>query len=191
MPDRIDWSFIEAREGMALAAYIVPGRRNAGVTIAMGFDLGHWGESDLRAAGLRPETVALLKPFLGLKGSAAEAALEAYRQEHGGPLRIEVWEADRLNRLARKKIIGPLKRSFDGDLRTGPIRFDDLPGPAQTVLASVAWQYGPNLAARTPKFWDLMTRRDWTEAVRELKGFGDKDGRRRRLEADHLETIAI
>lgn len=190
MPDRIDWTFIEKIEEVRLEGYALPGRSNAGVTIAMGFDLGHWTESDLKSVGLRPETLARLTPFLGLKGAAAEQALAAYGRDHDEKLTIEAWEADRLNELGRREIIDPLKRSYDSDSRTGSTRFDDLPGPAQTVLASVAWQYGPNLAARTPKFWDLMTRRDWPEAVRELRNFGDTDGDRRRKEAQHLEPIA-
>ena len=191
MPDRIDWTFIEKMEGMRLEGYVLPGRPNAGVTIAMGVDLGHWTESDLRSAGLRPETLARLIPFLGLTGQSARRALEAHLQDYGEAVTIEAGEAGRLNELGRREIVGPLKRFYDGDWRTGSIRFDDLPGPAQTVLASVAWQYGPNLAVRTPKFWNHMTRRNWSEAVRELRNFGDTDGYRRRQEARHLEPLAL
>ncbi len=188
MADRIDWGFIEKREEMRLDAYVIPGRPNAGVTIAMGIDLGHWSESDLRRAGLRPETLDLLRPFLGRKGVAAAQLLAGYEKANENKkLTIDRQEADRLNALGRIEIVGPLRRNYDTDLRTGPNRFEDLPEPAQTVLASVAWQYGPNLAARTPRFWDHMTRRNWEAAVRELRNFGDADGRRRRIEADHLE----
>lgn len=190
MADRIDWGFIEGIEKMQLEAYVIPGRPNAGVTIAMGFDLGHWTESDLRRARLRPETVELLRPFLGKKGAEAGQLLAAYVTANGDKkLTIDRQDADRLNDLGRDEIVGPLKRNYDTDIRTGPTRFEDLPEPAQTVLASVAWQYGPNLAARTPRLWDHMTRRNWAAAVRELRNFGDDDGRRRRIEADRLETI--
>ncbi|WP_373293763.1 pesticin C-terminus-like muramidase [Iodidimonas muriae] len=57
------------------------------------------------------------------------------------------------------------------------LRFQDLPPAAQTVIASVATQYGPNLhlsskEGGTPRFWGFVTRGEWQKALEELRFFG-------------------
>lgn len=68
-------------------------------------------------------------------------------------------------------------------------RFADLPPQAQTVIASGAFQYGFGLDLRTPRFSKAATNRDWPEAIRVLKSFGDAYPTRRMKEAALLEQI--
>ena len=70
--------------------------------------------------------------------------------------------------------------------------FFDLPAEAQTVIASVSFQYGVNLNAAAPKFWKAVTARDEVEASKLLKHFGDVYPVypiRRKKEAALLEKI--
>src|SRR5215216_283993 len=76
LPAEVDWDFIDEREGVHTTGYVPNGsnRRpdaNSGVTIATGFDLGRRSVDDLRRLGLDDDLVALLTPYLGLRGQAA------------------------------------------------------------------------------------------------------------------------
>jgi hypothetical protein len=72
----------------------------------------------------------------------------------------------------------------DQDLvdETADVSFEDLPDGVQTVIASVAFQYG-SLQKRTPNFWRQITSGDWQGAYRNLQNFGDDYGTRRKKEA--------
>ena len=72
----------------------------------------------------------------------------------------------------------------DIDLDT---RFDILTKAQQTVLASVAFQYGSNLKSKTKNFWKQVTSGDWDSAIKNLENFGDKYSSRRNREADLLK----
>lgn len=69
------------------------------------------------------------------------------------------------------------------------IVFSRLPSEAQTVIASVSFQYGVNLDLRAPRFWRAVASQDWAAAVAELRRFGDAYPTRRRREADLLTRI--
>ncbi len=80
-------------------------------------------------------------------------------------------------------IIRDVARRYD---RASAFRFADLPAEAQTVIADVAIQFGPDLADRergTPRFWRFVTRGEWQAAIDELRDFGDRFAPRRRREA--------
>lgn len=64
------------------------------------------------------------------------------------------------------------------------VPFEKLPDECQTVVASVAHQYG-NLSTRTPHFWHQCTTGDWHDAYNNLMHFGDHYTDRRHKEA-HL-----
>jgi len=66
--------------------------------------------------------------------------------------------------------------------------FFSLPRQAQTVIASVSFQYG-NLALRTPNFWKAITAQDWKRTIAILKKFGDRYPSRRNAEANLLEGL--
>ena len=65
----------------------------------------------------------------------------------------------------------------------GARAFHDLPWQAQTVIASVAYQYGDNLPRATPRFWAKAVAQDWPALADALENFGDAFAPRRRQEA--------
>lgn len=65
-------------------------------------------------------------------------------------------------------------------------KFDQLPPQFQTVIASVAFQYGV-LPVRTPTFWSYAVTGNWTAMIAELRNFGDAFPTRRTKEADLME----
>ena len=187
MPDRIDYSFISGREGGRATIAYVPAAAvsSSGITLATGFDLGQRSESDLVQLGLNGALVARLRPYLGVRGVAAQQLLA------GSPLTISGADADDIDRAVMSEHVTRLEQKYImATANTKRIRFFNLPSEAQTVIASVAFQYGVNLDVRAPRFWRAVTAQDWPQAVSELRTFGDTYPTRRRLEADLLQRIA-
>ena len=176
----VDFSFIKEREGSESSVY-VPEKDgkvlgNSGPTIASGFDIGQRSESDLK--GLPTDIINKLKPYLGLKGSAAKTFVD------NNKLSLTTKELDTINEFAKKKEISKLKERWNNSGST--VSFDDLTKEQATVVASVAFQYG-NLSTEAPTFWGYVTSGDWVAAATELRNFGDNYSSRRGLEADYLE----
>ena len=88
-----------------------------------------------------------------------------------------------LNEVAKNQTVGMLTNLWKN--KTGK-DFQDLPSNKQTVLASVAFQYG-DLPKKTPKFWKYATSDDWDSVKRELNDFKDDYPTRRRKEAKLLK----
>jgi hypothetical protein len=175
----IDWDFIGQLEGYLLKGYVPnPETSNSGVTVGSGVDLGQMQASQLTS--LPPDLQALLTPYLGLKKQAAVAALAAQ------PLTITAAQADALDALARGGALTFIQRLYDRATAAGA--FDALPNQAQTVIASVSFQYG-NLALRCPKFWGICVAQNWAGAVHELQNFGDAYSMRRNREAAYLAAL--
>lgn len=177
----VDFSFIKEREGYEKSIYVPLENdgtvsNKSGPTIASGFDIGQRSESDLK--GLPTSIINKLKPYLGLKGSAAKTFVD------NNKLTLTTKELDIINEFAKKQEIGKLKQDWNNSAST--VSFDDLTKEQATVVASVAFQYG-NLATETPKFWGYVTSGDWVAAAKELRNFGDKHPSRRKLEANYLE----
>lgn len=176
----VDFEFIKGREGFKTRMY-VPKDKNgvvlgkSGATIASGFDLGQKNETDLK--GLPTYLVNKLKPYLGIKGSAADAYVK------NNKLKISKKEANIINKFAKEQEIGRLKKDWQNSVSS--IDFDDLTKKQATVVASVAFQYG-DLPTKTPKFWKYVTTGDWAKAEQELRAFGDKYNTRRTAEANYL-----
>jgi lysozyme-like predicted toxin len=185
MPTAIDWVFIGRLEGAALARGYVPNpdTSNSGVTIATGFDLGQRSRAQIESMGLPGDLAAKLVPYLGLKGRAALGYLNAH------PLVLTADEVAAIDQAVQADFSGRLTDIYDGAVAAGLAAFDELPGPAQTVITSVAYQYGLDLKDRTPHFWSLALAQNWPDVVTELRNFGDAYGRRRGQEADLLETL--
>lgn len=171
----IDWTFISKHEGHRLLYGYVPSSGKSGVTIATGVDIGQRSVQDLERWHVPPDLLARLSCYCGLTGAAAVAALQH------NPLTVAEHEAEAIDRAAAGPIFETLRAQYDR--ATAHARFDDLPAGIQTALASVAYQYGANLARRTPKFWAMATRADWDACIRELENFGDRYPTRRRAEA--------
>lgn len=178
---RVDWDFIEAREGNTTTGY-VPTANGAplgrsGVTVASGLDLGSHSASDIRALGLSDNLTAKLSSYAGLKGADAMAQLAS------APLHISAADASDINQATHTRTLGNLVVRYDAFVGDGA--FYRLPREAQTVLSSVSFQYG-NLEQTTPVLWSKVINQDWSGAVRELKDFRDSYPSRRALEADLL-----
>jgi hypothetical protein len=184
MPENIDYKFLSDLEGGSKTSGYVPAAKvsKSGVTIATGFDLGQRNESDLNRLNLNTVLVKKLKPYLGLKAKAAQDYLK------NNPLQITVAEAQSIDKSVKSLHIAQLKAKYNsapGNMK----KFSDIPAEAQTVVASVSFQYGVELSARTPKFWKAVTAQDWKDAVKILKSFGDAYPTRRKKEAEFLEKI--
>lgn len=183
----IDWGFIGACEGAAITSGYVPNpdTSQSGVTIATGFDLGQRSAAAITAMGLADDLTALLTPYCGLKGRAAADYLAQ------NPLTVTADQAAAIDTAYRGDFVARLAGTYDDALGdAGLAHFADLGRPPQTVIASVAFQYGVNLKARAPRFWDAVTRQDWPATIAELRNFGDAFATRRNKEADLLAQAA-
>jgi len=174
----IDWSFIGSLEGERLSGYVPDTEGSkSGVTIAGGVDLSAWNRDML--APLDSDLVDRLAPYFGLRGDDAIAALRAR------PLSITQAEADALDQFVHADAL----RRLGGDYFAATMkRFDQLPDVAQTVIASVAFQYG-KLSKACPKFWACAVRQDWAMMQQELEHFGDRYPTRRKKEAAYLGAL--
>lgn len=177
----IDWDFIEAREGKAVAKAYVPDPKNSksGVTVGSGVDLGQQSTASLATLKLSSELVAKLKPYLGLKQEAAVAALKK------APLVLTKPETHELDLAIRERHVEALEKAYNA---ASKVDFADLPDCAQTILCSVSYQYGVTLSKRTPNFWGIVIKQDWESAAKALRNFNDRYPTRRNLEADYLEA---
>ena len=186
MPDKIDYKFLSGLEGGSKTTGYVPaaGVSNSGVTIATGFDLGQRNEADLNRLKLPVALVTKLKPYLGKKKKDAADLLKKT------PLTISAAEAGTIDKAVKKSHIDSLKTKYLASVHNKKKKaFFDLPGEAQTVIASVSFQYGINLNEKAPKFWKAVSSQDWAEAVKILNNFGDYYPTRRKKEAKILEKI--
>lgn len=182
MTEEIAWSVVEVFEGGRQLHGYVPtddgGPNEAGVTIGSGVDLAfrntEWLWRKLNDAVL----IGKLAPYMGLPGDMARAALAVL------PLELTELEADLLDGVVRIEFTKRVKRNYN-PLAVKQWAF--LTVPQRTVIMSVAWQYGADLAGATPNFWGQVCRSDWRAAIVNLRDFGDAFGLRRDQEADYLE----
>lgn len=174
----VDWNFIGSLEGVALLGYVPdPQHSNSGVTIATGVDLGQLTADTLAGMNLASDLAARLRPYIGLRGRVAVTFLGP------NPLVITQPEADLLDAAAEKTALDALMAFWVLDT---PVAFVSLPAVAQTIIASVAFQYGPDLERRCPRFWHCATTQNWVGMLAELRNFGDQYPTRRNQEADYL-----
>lgn len=179
----IDWKFIaELEGGLQLKGYVPDASTsNSGVTIAAGVDLGARTLKEITKWPIADKLKVKLAPYLGRKGQDAVNLLREL------PLEITEDEATQIETAACGPIFDQLQKAYDKTV--GKDAFYQLPGEAQTALASLAYQYGPDLARRTPKFWELACQGDWQACVNELENFGDRYPTRRRKEAKLLRQV--
>lgn len=177
----IDWSFISSLEGHRLSGYVPDAEgSNSGVTVADGVDLGQLSKNAF--AALPGDVKALIEPYVGLKKQDAANALAANKLA-GRALVLTEAQADALNEAVRGPLMRVLKAHYDQD--ASHAIFEHLADAAQTVLASVAFQYGSPWT-RCPKFWASARAGDWPGVVHELENFGDAYPTRRHAEAAYL-----
>jgi hypothetical protein len=181
----IDWTFIETLEGFETIGYVpTDGAGNvlgkSGTTIAAGVDLGQWSEADLRKHRVPDAILDQIRPYFGVKGHEAVELLQ-HR-----PLSMSYEDARMLDGCIRGDILDDLVRRYDA---ASDRAFRYLEQQAQTVIASVGFQYGANLAKACPRFWRQVVARDWKAAHANLMNFGDAYRTRRRKEAAHLADL--
>lgn len=182
----VDMAFIAGFEGLCAKRGYVPDIQNSrsGVTIGTGFDIGQRNEKDLQKLKEQqsfplPEHIcALLRPYLGLIRE------DALNELHALPLVLTEQEARTLDDAYAEYFITHLMMAYNAVANR---KFDALPAPMQTVIASVAFQYG-DLSRRTPHFWEQVTAQDWGAAASNLEHFGDRYATRRVKEAALLRS---
>jgi murein DD-endopeptidase MepM/ murein hydrolase activator NlpD len=183
---RIDFAFISSCEGGQSLRATVPDadHSQSGVTVATGFDLGCRDARALQQLGLSQDLRTRLSKYLGKQGSAAERFLATY------PLTITQADADEIDVASKKSAASTVIKSYNRAVanKSGLLSFEQLPGEAQTVIASVAFQYG-DLSERTPKFWKAVTAQRWKDVIEELLHFGDRYDTRREKEAALLRKM--
>jgi len=153
----------------------------SGVTIASGVDLGQRSASDWQRLAIHEATLEMIRPYCGVKGDAAVALLNERPLVLG---EAHVAELDNCLRAEFLRTVSERFNSASGRVR-GPT-WDDLSDREQTVVMSVAWQYGTPWK-RCPTFWGHATAGRWDDVIAELRDFGDADPTRRGKEADYLE----
>jgi hypothetical protein len=182
---QVDWAFIEDLEGFSAIGYVpLDGAGKplgkSGVTVGSGIDLGQWSEADLRKRRVPDKILDQIRPYFGVRGNDAVELL-AHR-----PLNMTFEDARTLGGCIRGDILESLVKRYDA---SSDRAFRYLPQQAQTVITSVAFQYGANLAEATPNFWRQVTRRDWKAAHANLMNFGDAYRTRRKKEAALLKDL--
>ena len=185
----IDWDFLDKREGGQQLWGYVPthdgdNKDKSGVTIATGFDLGQHNLDDLKKMGLSNTLIKKLYLYLGFRDEDAWGYLQKF------PLKITKEEADQIDEAMKVKVVMRLARDFR--LRTGEA-FTLLPPQVQTVLFSLAWNFGEALPLNLPdtygKFLKSWESGDWSTFQTQLANFPSKNPelRKRRLkEAEYL-----
>lgn len=187
-PTGVDHSFIRAREGYRNTGYIPRNKAgkildSSGVTIGSGIDLGQWDERGLRQMDLSDRFIEQARPFLGVKGEAAQRVLDA-NPLHIPDERLREYSNRFINRYT-SDVASRYNRSAQGGLK-----FEELPSQAQTVITSLLFQYGHEAPERKiPNAWRQVTTGDWQGLYNNLRDFGDKYPTRRNIEADYLKPI--
>jgi len=179
----VDWNFIKELEGFRTHAYLPMDREGnvlgqSGITIGMGFDLGQRSSVSLKELNLDPSLISKLSPYCGIKGVKAKNFLQAH------PLSLNKEELDMLQSKIEESYYNRLEKEYEANSdRT----FSMLSPAQQTVLMSVAYQYG-DLKWHCPAFFKYATKGMWNTVINELKNFGDDYGPRRLKEAAYLEA---
>lgn len=180
----IDFGFISDREGgQRLTAYVPDAQNsNSGVTIATGVDIGQYKQSEINGWNIPASLKEKLLPYASpLTGQAAKDLLDQQQP----PLTITKEEANALDSAIQQGKVDALVRRYNS--ATSGSTFAQLPTQAQTVIASVAFQY-EYLPKSAPRFWSDVTHQQWQAAVTELRNFGDSYTTRRNKEADLLQS---
>lgn len=193
----IDWDFIHTLEGKHVLKGYVPTDRlgypigESGVTIGTGVDLGQLDRTDLVILLKHiPDSFNLivkLNPYVGLKKSSAMSALLRL------PLELTEEEATVLSKAMCDKTLRELKTHWNKYTHSD---FCKLPSQVQTVLFSLAYNFGSNLEKALPHTWNVFTDafafNDWQGAYQWMLNFPSKNkelDKRRKKEAELLKEL--
>ncbi len=179
-PGAVDANFIGQQEGFRLDAYVPdPVYSRSGATVGAGIDIGQMSVGEIETLDIPRALREKLKPYAGVIGQDAVYLLNRY------PLYLTEDEAGILGRAKSQKIFNELAANYN--TIASPNSFTGLPSEAQTVIADLAFQYGPDLAQRMPRFWSDVAGGRWVNVVQKLRDFGDRYPTRRNAEADLLQ----
>tara|TARA_Y100000782_G_scaffold114006_1_gene148716 strand:- start:2691 stop:3248 length:558 start_codon:yes stop_codon:yes gene_type:complete len=177
---KVNYSFISELEGGAQIEGYVPDAANSksGVTIATGFDIGQRSREDLeRMFPAQQQLIEKLLPYCEQHGEHAAMILNLM------PLKVTRDEALLIDECVKCESINHLVEKYNQHSGT---KFEQLPEAMQTVIASVAFQYG-DLSKRCPNFWRTAITQNTQAMIDELVDFGDRYSSRRWREARYLE----
>lgn len=152
-----DLSWVHAREGHAGRTYWPGGA--SGVTLDPGVDLGHAKPALIESAYknlLTPEQYEAVKRALGIKGTAAKAALNADPVLKS--IRISRSQADDIFHFAAKPYWTAIVRRFPG------CGEPDTPGSVQTVMLSLSYNRGAG-NRRLSVLSEPIARKDWRKVA--------------------------
>lgn len=151
----------------------------SGVTIATGLDLGQQALADLKRFGIAGDLQNKLIPYLGKQKQKAIDALQ------GHPLTISDEECDRINQGVHADYIRRAASLYD---KSSPLRFENIPAEAQTVIVSLFYHLGA--PSQYPDgVWEALKNGNWPSAATFLKKDTSIYKFRRRDEGSLLEGI--
>lgn len=174
--------FISKEEGGQKTKAYRPKVDGSGVTVGTGVDLGNRTEYELKHLGLSADLVDKLKPYLGKKDKLADAILERK------PLRLTKDEAQELDVAVKADI----QKSVSKRLEKSGVELTSLPPEAQTVVHSLAYNFGPALDTALPTIWKAIIANDWgrvQELLRSTKWKQPELKARRLREANLLNPL--
>ncbi len=180
---KIDTSFIRLVEGSMSHGYVPLAKTTkSGVTVGDGVDLGQMNKNELQKLPVQKSLKDKLFAYIGLKKQKAVAFLRVH------PLSLNADELTQLDKVVGNKILQPLAAEYHQ--LTGKM-FTQLPPQAQTVLFSIAYQYGPGFTKKQEfkQFWNYFTAGNWAKASQSLKSQKQYSSRRHQ-EAKLLDQIA-
>lgn len=195
----IDWVFLDDMEGMSVLKGYVPKNKKgevigkSGTTVATGIDIGQMGYLDLMNLFTNvprekcADLIEKLTPYLLLKGSYAVAQLKKY------PLELTYEEAELLDELVKRQHRYKLVSDWESK---SFVKFDDLPDEMQTVMMSLAYNFGPKLSKALPQTFKILKQsaesKDYRSIYHWLKTFPSKNPElklRRDREASYIAAL--
>lgn len=197
----IDYGFIEQLEGKKILRGYVPMNKKgqvigrSGVTIATGFDLGQHYISDIEnilttcVFDINDQLISRLSKYATLKGQEAVQALKEY------PLIITEQDAKYIDECVKGYKHLELMEDWDNH---SFVKFLSLPDEAQTVLFSLAYNFGSKLSKSLPTTHSIFKKaaesRDYSSAYNWLMTFPGKNlelKNRRMREAAYLRPLML
>lgn len=175
----IDWGFMFSAEGRSLTGY-VPCKngkpiQNSGVTIGTGCDIGQMTSDELRSLDLPLPVFMKLNPYTNI---TKEKAVEKLKQL---PLELSEHETTLLDEKVHSRIVRRFVRNFE---LASNSKFNEQSDQVQTVLASLALNWGPNFYRTHPEMWALIIKKKWPEVAARLRKVSKRDPLHRRRHAE-------
>jgi hypothetical protein len=182
----VDWGFIREQEGFRTKLYVPTDEdgkaiEQSGVTVGSGVDLGQWNKKQFEDLGVPESTINKLLPYFGIRKQAAIDLLAL------NPLELGKEEAEELTDIIKRDAVAKVAKKYNAASNTD---FEDLHPKLQTVITSVAFQYG-DLKGKAPNFWRQITGGDFKAAYNNLRNFEDDYGPRRGREADYIKNLIV